>query len=109
MVIYNVTSNMDATLAPIWLEWIREHIAHVLGTGLFMDARLTEVLVEEQDGSKTYSIQYKAKSREALTLYYNTHAEKLRNEALIKFGERVLSFRTELDLIDEYVVHGNLN
>jgi hypothetical protein len=109
MVIYNVTSNMDARIAPIWLEWIREHIAQVLGTGLFMDARLTEVLVAEQDGSKTYSIQYKAKSREALTTYYDTHAAGLRKEAQLKFGESVLSFRTELDLIDEYVVHGDLN
>lgn len=100
---------MDARIAPEWLEWIRDHIAQVLGTGLFMDARLTEVLVEEQDGSKTYSIQYKAKSREALTTYYNTHAEELRKDAQLKFGESVLSFRTELDVIDEYMVHGNLN
>jgi hypothetical protein len=100
---------MDARIAPEWLEWIRDHIAQVLGTGLFMDARLTEVLVEEQDGSKTYSIQYKAKSREALTAYYSTHAEQLRKDAQLKFGESVLSFRTELDLIDEYMVHGNLN
>ena len=109
MVIYNVTSNMDARLAPVWLEWIRGHIAQVLGTGLFVDARLTEVLVEEQDGSKTYSIQYKAKSREALTLYYNNHASALRMEAAKKFGDNVLSFRTELDVIDEYIVHENLN
>ncbi len=100
---------MDARLAPIWLEWIRGHISQVLETGLFMDARLTEVLVEEQDGSKTYSIQYKAKSREALTLYYNNHAGELRQEVAKKFGDSVLSFRTELEVIDEYRIHENLN
>lgn len=109
MVIYNVTSNMAAHIAPVWLEWVRTHIAHVLGTGLFMDARLTEVLIEDPDGSKTYAVQYKASSREALETYYTNHADALRKEGLQKFGDSVLSFRTELDLIDEYMVHGSLN
>jgi hypothetical protein len=88
-----------------WLEWIREHIPQVLGTGLFMDARLTRVLVEEQDGSSTFSIQYKAPNRAALDLYYEKYAPALQQEGLDKFGESVLSFRTELEMIDEYVVN----
>lgn len=109
MVIYNVTSNMAQSLEAEWLEWTREHIAHVLGTGFFMDARLTRVLVNEDDGSSTFSIQYKASSRESLEAYYDKHADSLRKQAYDKFGERVLSFRTELDVIDEYRVHPNLN
>jgi len=109
MVIYNVTNNMAQSLEAEWLEWTREHIARVLGTGLFMDARLTRVLVTEDDGSSTFSIQYKANSRESLELYYSKYASSLRQEAFEKFGERVLSFRTELDVIDEYRVTGNMN
>lgn len=109
MVIYNVTSNMAQALEAEWLEWTREHIAQVLGTGLFMDARLTKVLVEEEDGSRTYSVQYKATSRESLDLYYEKYAPELRKIATERFGERVLSFRTELDVIDEYRVTGNMN
>ncbi len=103
-IIYNVTCNMHQSIETIWLEWIREHIPLVLGTGLFMDARLTRVLVEEQDGSSTFSIQYKAIDRKALDLYYEEHAPQLRKESFDKFGEQVLSFRTELELIDEYRV-----
>ncbi len=104
MIIYNVTCNMHSTLEIEWLEWIREHIAKVLGTGLFIDARLTRVLVEEQDGSSTFSIQYKAISKSALQKYYDNHAVALRKEGAEKFGEQILSFRTELELIDEYQV-----
>ncbi len=100
---------MAQSLEKEWLEWSREHIAQVLGTGLFMDARLTRVLVDEQDGSSTFSVQYKASSREALDLYYEKHAPRLRKNASERFGERVLSFRTELELVDEYRVHGNMN
>jgi hypothetical protein len=109
MVIYNVTSNLAQSLEEEWLEFTREHIAQVLGTGLFMDARLTRVLVEENDGSSTFSIQYKASSREALEIYYDKHASAFRKVAVDKFGEQVLSFRTELDVIDEYRVTGNMN
>ncbi|QJP34161.1 DUF4286 family protein [Nonlabens sp. Ci31] len=104
MIIYNVTCNMDASLESEWIPWIREHIAKVLGTGLFMDARLTRVLVEDKDGSSTFSIQYKAIDKDALQKYYDDYAPALRKEGLAKFGERVLSFRTELELIDEYHV-----
>ncbi len=100
---------MDQSLEAEWLEWTREHIAQILGTGLFMDARLTRVLVEEQDGSSTFSIQFKASSREALENFYDQHDEAFKNEASQKFGESVLSFRTELELVDEYRVHHNMN
>ncbi|AGC76121.1 hypothetical protein DDD_0994 [Nonlabens dokdonensis DSW-6] len=98
---------MHASVEPEWIPWIREHIAKVLGTGLFMDARFTRVLVEDEDGHSTFSIQYKANSKEALLKYYENHAPVLRKESVEKFGERVLSFRTELELIDEYNVRRN--
>ncbi|MFB0903226.1 MAG: DUF4286 family protein [Nonlabens sp.] len=104
MVIYNVTCNMHSSLEAEWIPWIREHIAKVLGTGLFIDARFTRVLVEDKDGYSTFSIQYKAIDKEALQKYYDDFAPALRQEGLTKFGERVLSFRTELELIDEYNV-----
>lgn len=104
-IIYNVTCNMHQSLENTWIEWIRDHIPQVLGTGLFLDARLTQVLVKENDGSSTFSVQYKAKSRAALDLYYEKYAPALQQQGLEKFGESVLSFRTELEMIDEYTVN----
>ncbi|WP_027127518.1 DUF4286 family protein [Gelidibacter mesophilus] len=104
MIIYNVTSNIDASIHNHWLVWIKEHIPHVLATGHFTEAKLTKVLIKEQEGSVTYSVQYRAKSREALDNYYKNDADKLRQEGLKKFGEKVLAFRTELEVIDEYSV-----
>ena len=107
MIIYNVTSNIDASIHEQWLAWIKEHIPHVLATGHFTEAKLTRVLVEDQAGSFTYSVQYRAKSREALENYYKNNADKLRQLGLQSFGDKVLSFRTELEVIDEYSVKLN--
>ena len=104
MFIYNVTINIDPSIHDKWLIWIKEHIPKVLATGKFTEAKLTKVLVEEEMGGTTYSIQYRAKSREALDAYYKEDAEKLRTEGLKKFADKMLAFRTELEIIDEYSV-----
>ncbi|MBR9758608.1 MAG: DUF4286 family protein [Algicola sp.] len=107
MIIYNVTVNVDASIHEQWLNWIKAHIPLVLATGHFTEAKLTKVLVEEELGGTTYSIQYRAKSREALNLYYKHHAEALRQDGLKQFSDKMLAFRTELEVIDEFSVTFN--
>lgn len=104
MIIYNVTSNIDDSIHDQWLAWIKEHIPQVLATGCFTEAKLTRVLVEEDMGGVTYSVQYRASSREDLENYYANHAAVLRQDAIKQFGDKVLAFRTELEIVDEYTV-----
>ena len=102
MYIYNVTINIENSLHKEWLTWMETHILDVLNTGKFISAKLTEVLVEEEMGGKTYSIQYTANSRENLDAYYKEDADKLQLESLKKFGDKMLAFRTELKLVKEF-------
>ncbi len=103
MIIYNVTSNIDESIHNEWLKWMKEeHIPQVLATGKFEKATLVRVLVKEDMGGVTYSVQYKTPSREALETYYKEDAPKLRTEIIKKFADKVLAFRTELEIIDEY-------
>ena len=39
--------------------------------------------------------------------YYENDAEKLRQDGLSKFGDKMLAFRTELEIVDEYTVNFN--
>ncbi len=107
MIIYNVTINVDDSIHEEWLAWIKEHIPQVLATGKFLEAKLTKVLVEEEMGGTTYSVQYKAKSRASLDKYYEEDAERLRRDGLSKFADKMLAFRTELEILDEYSVTFN--
>ncbi|MGZ0015583.1 DUF4286 family protein [Yeosuana sp. AK3] len=104
MIIYNVTSNIDETIHEEWLTWIKQHIPMVLATGKFEKATLSKVLVEEDMGGVTYSVQYKCYSREALEAYYREDAPAFRTEISRKFGDKMLAFRTELEILDEYSV-----
>ena len=103
MILYNVTINIHESVHDQWMRWMQEkHIADVLATGKFSAARMVKVLVEEDMGGTTYSIQYTTDSKETLQRYYDEDAPRLREEGLRLFGDKMLAFRTELELISEH-------
>ena len=103
MILYNVTINIHESVHDKWMRWMQEkHIADVLATGKFSAARMVKVLVEEDMGGTTYSIQYTTDSKETLQRYYDEDAPRLREEGLQLFGDKMLAFRTELELISEH-------
>ncbi|WP_111707303.1 DUF4286 family protein [Lutibacter citreus] len=102
MYIYNVTTNVSEAIHKEWLTWMKQtHIPAMLATGKFSKAKMVQVLVEEEMGGVTYSVQYTTDSAETLEAYYNENATKLRNEAMHLFKDKLVSFRTELKLINE--------
>ena len=103
MIIYNVTVNIHESAHDQWMTWMQEkHINEVLATGKFTSARMAKVLVEEEMGGTTYSIQYTTDSMETLKKYYAEDAPKLREEGLQLFGDKMLAFRTELEIVSEH-------
>ncbi len=103
MIIYNVTINIHESVHDQWMDWMQnKHIADVLATGKFTSARMVKVLVEEEMGGVTYSIQYTTDSKATLERYYEEDAPKLREEGLQLFGDKMLAFRTELELISDH-------
>lgn len=104
MIIYNVTLNIDDSIHEAWRTWMQQHIPEVLRTGLFSKAVFTKVLIEEQMGGTTYSVQYYAHSKAALNTYHDQYAKTLQAEGLKRFGNKMLAYRTELELVDEFIV-----
>lgn len=102
MYIYNVTINVDDAIHEEWLTWMETHILDVLNTGKFISAKFTQIMVEEEMGGKSYSVQYTAETKDDLEDYYSEDAEALRIETMQKFGDKLLAFRTELKLIKEF-------
>lgn len=108
MIIYNVTINIDESVHDQWLSWMQQkHINDVLATGKFFKAKLVKVLVEEEMGGVTYSIQYFANSKRNLESYYQEDALRLREEGLRLFGDKMLAFRTELEVLSEFYSQTN--
>lgn len=103
MILYNVTINIHESVHDQWMDWMQnKHINDVLATGKFSSARMVKVLVDEEMGGITYAIQYTTDSKETLQRYYDEDASRLREEGHRLFGDKMLAFRTELEMISEF-------
>tara|TARA_B100001939_G_scaffold221778_1_gene190850 strand:- start:331 stop:639 length:309 start_codon:yes stop_codon:yes gene_type:complete len=102
MIIYNVTVTLNENVHSSWLEWLRqEHIPEVLSTRLFKKAVLSRIISNKEF---TYTIAYYAENSSKLESYKKNYSNRLRQKSFEKFGESAFSFRTELELIDEFVI-----
>jgi hypothetical protein len=99
MIIYNVTSQVAPEVHENWLEWMQtHHIPKALDTLYFEEVTILKVGMD-QPTDPTYAVQYKASSRRHLQDYLDTEAALLKQEIHEKFGEQVLSFETQLELV----------
>lgn len=103
MIIYNVTVNVDESIHEDWVNWMQQfHVPEVLATGKFSKAIMSEVLVKEDLGGVTYSIQYTCDSSELLLKYYQEDAQRLRDAVFKKYGNKFGAFRTEMKIVKEF-------
>ncbi len=85
MIVYNVTIKIDLDAHDLWLRWMKEeHIARVLETGCFDDAKIFRVLEDKTDSMSRY-FDYKAQ-----------HAPRLQKEGAEMFPGKFNVFRTIL-------------
>ncbi len=100
MYIYNVTINIENEVHDEWINWMqKKHIPDMLKLGKFTKAKMSRVVVDEQMGGITYSIQYTTDSKETLEKYYKEDADNMRKEGVNLFSGKFVAFRTELDVV----------
>jgi len=108
MYVYNITTNIQETEEKKWLEWMKNtHIPEMLATGKFLSAKMCKVLVEEDLGGVTYSVQYTVATKDILTSYYEEDAEMLKDKMNLEFSSRYVYFETEMRLIDKQFASTN--
>ena len=104
MIIYNVTINIDNDVHDEWLNWMKDkHIPDMLATGKFTHAKMTKILVEEEMGGTSYSVQYTCQNKATLERYYRENAEEMRKDGLTRFPNKFVAFRTELEVITQQI------
>lgn len=106
MVIYNVTVSIDEDISEQWLKWMQEvHIPNVMATGKFINGKLSRILAEEE-GGKSYSIQYLCPDMETYLAYQKEDAPALQKEHEQQYAGKYVSFRTLLDVLHQVQNNG---
>lgn len=102
MIIYNVTVNLHDSVHEDWLIWNKEiYIPQMIAKGGFERARMVKVIAE-QNSENTYSIQFEAANQEILNQFKKNHSHDFDALALNKYGELMLTFKTELEFISDF-------
>ena len=100
MITYNVTVKVDADAASEWVTWMKnEHIPDLLTTGLFVDARLSRLLEQDETEGVTFVAQYFCESMDQYNAYINDYAPTMREKGFKAFGGRFAAFRTVMEII----------
>ena len=101
MIVYNVTTKIDDSVHEEWLQWMKSiHIPDVMKTGYFIENRMLKVLGEGEEYKNTYSIQYTCRAMKDFLEYEVHKAPALRKEHNDKYGNKFVSFRTLLEVVE---------
>lgn len=103
MYIYNVTTNIESEIEQEWLDYMQNiHIPAMIGTGCFKGAKLTRVMVQEEMGGKTFSVQYAVSDKETFKGYYVAYAADMNTRLDNAFKGKYVSFQTELEVLGDF-------
>ena len=103
MLIYNVTAHVEPSIEHKWLKWMKqEHIPDMLSTKKFTETKIFKIISDQDTGGISYAVQYYCNNRKQYESYQKEYALLLEQKVKDKFGEKILFFKTELELIKEY-------
>lgn len=101
MIIYNVTTKCERSIAEAWLKWLKEeHIPELVQTGCFTHAVILHLKEIDDEDGPTYAVQYHAESKHMYDHYIKEHAGIMREKAISKWGNKIISFRTLMEVVN---------
>jgi hypothetical protein len=93
---------MDTVLAQEFILWMKTvHIPEVMESGCFKEYKILKVLTNASDDEGVnISIQYSAESLSDYENYRDNYAPALQQKTRDRYGDRILAFRTLLEVIE---------
>ncbi|GGH81000.1 hypothetical protein HNQ91_005439 [Filimonas zeae] len=101
MLIYNITTKVDWLIHDQWLKWMKTvHVPEVMATGCFQQQQMVRLLETDETEGATYAMQYYAATEADYHRYTELFAPALRQQILGKWGARVISFRSLMEVVN---------
>ena len=101
MIVYNVTTKVQAGIAADWLSWMKhEHIPEMIETGCFTKTLILQLLEIDDAEGPTYAVQYFAESKSIYNLYIEKFAAGMRAKAFAKWGDALIGFRSVMAVVN---------
>ena len=100
MIIYNVTTKVNETIAKEWLVWMQQvHMPEVMATGCFTQTQILRLLETDDSEGPTYTVQYFAESKADYNRYMALYGDDLRKNTLEWWGNKIIAFRSLMQVV----------
>jgi len=100
-IIYNVTTKVRQEVSDEWLLWMKEeHVSKIMATGCFSKAVILKLREVDDSDDPTYAVQYHAPNEQDYKRYLEDFATNFRSDALTKWRDKIVSFRTVLEVVN---------
>ena len=100
MLLYNITYLVSHEIKEEWLEWLKQHHApEMMSTGLFSEFKILRLLDTDESEGITFAVQFIFPGMEEHDVYIAKHVPALRLSAQQRWGEKVLAFRTLMEIV----------
>lgn len=98
MFVYSLTVSIVEPEAMNWMIWMRtEHLPAIMETGCFDEVSIKELVEPKpEQGMSTYNFQFKARTKEHIQDYMQTHAQRIHSKHDEKYKGRYMAFDTIL-------------
>jgi hypothetical protein len=101
MILHNTTFSVDQTVNEAWLDWIKEiYFAAAKESGWVNQFRLMRMRNVPDDSGLTYSVQLYFIQESHWEEFLDAIEPSLLNHLVVHFGEKVLFFQSQLDVIE---------
>jgi len=102
MQIYSVFLWLDLEIENDWLEYmLGQHIKDVMNTGCFIDWKLLKDTNCPDETKAAYRMDYRLESSEKMDEYIKVHSAELKNDVIMKFGDKFTAQRSIYDVISD--------
>ena len=92
-IVYEVNVELDEGQRELFWEWLPGHADELLALDGFVSATGWAVESDDNDGRARFCVHYRLTSREALEVYFREHAERLRGDGVVTFGDSLRATR----------------
>jgi Domain of unknown function (DUF4286) len=98
MLVFNITVKVHVSILEGWLAWQQqEHIPAIMNAGSFEDYKLYRLLDQDESEGPTFVLQFYTQSPEGYQRYILESDPQLQRDALAKWGEGFVAFRTIME------------
>ena len=100
MLIYNVTTKVDWSIADDWVQWMKDiYIPGILATGCFNKYQFVRLLDVDDVEGPTYAVQYFSPAKSRYDYYTRKFAATFRNDSIERWGEKFISFGSIMEIV----------